>query len=97
MAKTTKTSAVDNQAPAADDIIEQPIERVEPLAPASITPAEDPGKNAVNEIKLKFGEVALVGIDANGNEGILFKVSDSTYRAYYSNENKFRVKKTFQA
>lgn len=91
MAKIPKAPTDEAQALVAETKMD-----AQPMAPASITPADDPGKNAIAAIKLNFGEVILVAIDAGGNEGIPFKVNESTYRTYYQNEDKFRLKKTFQ-
>jgi hypothetical protein len=67
-----------------------------PLVPASVTPAEDPAGKAKDDIKLKFGEVLLVSLTDGQETGTPFRVSASTYERYYTNEAKFRLKKTFQ-
>ncbi|WP_346318183.1 hypothetical protein [Chitinophaga sp. YIM B06452] len=76
--------------PATQVVIQEP----QRLSPAAVVPAEDPAKNELAYIKLNFGEVLVCPLDANGNEGLPFKVSHSTYVAFYSNPEKFTLKKT---
>jgi len=65
--------------------------------PSTTVAAPDPATTKATEPKLNFGEVLLATINPDGSEGTPFKVSTSTHKAYYQDETKFRVKKTFQA
>jgi hypothetical protein len=75
---------------------DQQVASTDKIEPVSIQPAEYPDKTMQDNIKLSFGEILICSIDSQGNEGVPFKVSTSTFKRYYQDENKFRVKKNYQ-
>lgn len=68
-----------------------------PLQPSTVAEAEDPGRTALKETNIAYGEVLIISLDQNGNEtGNPFKVSAGTYDRYYNDETKFRLKKNHE-
>jgi len=64
------------------------------IEPVSITQADVPAAKAV-EVEVPQGHVLLVAVDAEGNDipGSDFFYAEKSYKRYYGDETKFRVKK----
>ena len=64
------------------------------IEPISITKTDAPQSQAVDVI-VPAGHVLLVALDADGNEkaGSEFFYSEKSYKRFYGDETKFRVKK----
>ncbi|RYE25459.1 MAG: hypothetical protein EOP51_04030 [Sphingobacteriales bacterium] len=64
------------------------------IEPVSITQT-DTAAARVTEIEVPAGHVLLVAIDANGNDvaGSDFFYAEKSYKRFYGDETKFRVKK----
>lgn len=70
------------------------VEQAPVIAPVSITTTDAPQSQPI-ELVVPAGHVLLVALDAEGNEkaGTEFFYAEKSYRKFYGDETKFRVKK----